>query len=165
MLMTAEDAVRMKLDELYPKPVPYIGRPTHGEVTNTARQIERAMSAERRAKAQARTEYLAQLDLERARKRALSESQPDVTIILAAVACVYGITTSVILSRTKNNKVAHARQHVIWELKCRKPTMSSVAVGELLNRDCSTVRDGLKVFEARKHREKDKIEAVAKLLA
>lgn len=165
MLMTAEDVVRTQLDAMYPKPVPYVGRPSCGESMPTARQLERAQCAERRAKAQARTEYLAKLELQRLKRQEIADSQPDVMLIIAAVACVHGLTSSVILSRNRNNKVARARQHVIWELKQRKPIMSSIDVGALLNRDCSTVRDGLKVFEGRAHREGERIEAVAKLLA
>ena len=165
MDVMSEAYIVQRLDEMCPTPVPYVGKPPPEQMPLSARQMEKIASAERRALAEKHVAQRAQFELEKQRRMQISASQPSVMAILAAVACAHGIPLTVVLSKNKNDRVARARQHAIWQLKQRKPTLSSVQVGQILKRDSSTVRDGLIVFEANRHRYEDQVQAVAKLLS
>lgn len=155
MLMTAEDVMRTRLDQMHPRKVPYVGSPLDDGLTDGARN-------ERRRR---RSEYLAQLAFENTRKAQTDASSPDVPTILAAVALVHGIVVDLLLGSSRIDRVTCARHHFIWELKHRKPLIKSPEIGTLLGRDPSTVRDGLARFEANRQRYEVKIQAVAHLLA
>lgn len=155
MLMTAEDVMRTYLDQMHPRKVPYVGSPLDDGLTDSARN-------ERRRR---RTEYLAQLAVENARKAQTDANNPDVPTILAAVAAAHGIVVASLLSRRRDTRASRARHHAIWELKQRKPTIHSPQVGEILGRDSSTVRDGLARFEKDRHTYEGAIQVVACLLA
>lgn len=165
MLMTAEDVVRTRLDAMYPKPVPYIGRPERNEdIPQSYRAMQRELCAARSEAARKRTEYLAQWEFERRRKAQIAASNPDVMVILAAVASAHNILLSVLLSKTRTFKVTRARHHAVWELKQRKPNMSSPKIATLLHRDHSTILSSLQAFEAHRQSYEDRVQAVARML-
>jgi len=166
MLMTAEDVIRARLDALHPKPVPYIGQPEcDAEVPKTQRQLMYEVNVARAEKARRRTEQLARLEFEQKRLLQISAANPDIPTILAAVAAAHGVLLSMLLSKSKADRVARTRHHAVWELKQRKPHLSSVQVATILKRDSSTIRDSLRVFERDRHLHEGKVQAVAHMLA
>lgn len=166
MLMTAEDVVRTRLDAMYPKPVRYVGQPECNEgTTYCQRDLRRALNADIAEKARKRTEQIANLQFERRRKAQIAAANPDVMTILTAVSATHGIVLSLLLSKNRTNHVVRARHHAVWELKQRKPNMTSPKIASVLHRDHSTILSSLQVFEKDRHLYADQVHIVAQMLA
>lgn len=145
--------------------VPYIGKPSEMEEARQSFRARQREAAERRAElARKSIEAQTRRELERARKKQISDAQPDIMTILAAVAHAHGVPLSVLLSKNKNDRVARTRHHAVWQLHTRKPSLTQSQLAMILKRDRSSVQHGLAVFLRDRHVYEDRVKEVAKLL-
>lgn len=154
-MLDAEEHMRRWLDGKF---FHYIGKPT----APTSVQIKLELQRIEKQKALAEQRAREKRDRELIEKQIASE--PEYKRIIAVVAHVHRITVEELLSRSRNSKIAAARHHLIWELRNRKCQFSLTKIGQIINRDHSTVNHSLEFMAKSGHLLKDKLDAAGRLL-
>lgn len=167
MLMTAEDVIRTRLDELYPQPVPYIGKSMESDWQlqnrhDTAKRELKARIKSQRVLERKQRDF-ERLGYEREIMRRPRLDGPTAQQVISAVALVYNIPSETIKSKSRKFVETMARHHVAWELRYRK-NWSLPRIGSLLDRDHTTITNSLQVVRKDRHRFEEQIKAVASML-
>lgn len=137
---------------------PYVGKPVYLTPSQNKEQLERAEKLRIKQEEEARKRQEAELMSQRVM------SEPDYRRIIAVVAHVHRVTLDDLMGKSRKYPVALARHHAAWELRNRKSQFSLNKIGQLLNRDHSTVINSLEFMSKSGHALKDKLDAVAQLI-
>lgn len=164
MLMTAEDVMRTRLDTMYPRPVPWIGKTLEMDfqpLTMRARAAKALRKAQQEL-ARRQRDYT-RLGYEREIMRTPRSDGPTATQIMAAVAIVFQIPSEDLLAKSRKRERVKARHLLAWELRYRK-CWSLPRIGDFVGLDHTTITNSLQVVRRNRHGFEDHIKAVALML-
>lgn len=156
--MTVEELMRRELDGKF---FPYIGKPEQ----KTLLQIK----AEEREATARQAREIARIKAEESAKRKAKLAARVVTEltyieIIAAVALVHDVSVEEIYGTSRKTKIALARHHAVFEIKSRKPDFTLTKIGNILNRDHTTIVNSMFVFGKDKQKFAAKLATVAQIL-
>lgn len=142
--------------------VPFVGKEPDDEYPRMKKRL-RLHQQKAIRELERRQRLYERLGYERQIMRTPRADGPSARQIISAVALAFGMPAEDILVRGRTRRLVDARHVLAWELRQRK-NFSVIKIGELLDRDHTTVTHSLQVMHHNGHRYKNELNAVAQML-
>ena len=101
-----------------------------------------------------RTKEIEKLPDKKLERIVLNGEKKKIEKVLNAISYAYGLSPEELLSKSTSPRYSKAKRHLYWDIYKNVPGMSFERIGNLLDKDHSTIMHGVKEFQAKQDFEK-----------